>query len=165
MTSNKYQPHLIILPEDDANRQIANGFQNYLNLNIRAIQVLPEAQGWKDVVRRFEENYIPSLQQYSQRRIVLLIDFDRDDDRINYIQRFIPNNLADRVFVLGVFSEPEQLKKSTQMTFEEIGEALADNCYNSNNEFWNHQLLQHNQAELDRMIISVKPFLFNDSSF
>jgi len=26
MSPNQYQPHILVLPEDDANRQIANGF-------------------------------------------------------------------------------------------------------------------------------------------
>lgn len=26
MSTNKFQPHVLIFPEDDANRQIANGF-------------------------------------------------------------------------------------------------------------------------------------------
>jgi hypothetical protein len=26
MSANKYKPHVVVLPEDDANRQLANGF-------------------------------------------------------------------------------------------------------------------------------------------
>jgi hypothetical protein len=26
MSVNKYHPHVLVLPEDDANRQLANGF-------------------------------------------------------------------------------------------------------------------------------------------
>ncbi len=47
MSVNKYKPHVLILPEDDADRQIANGFctelgvtaflisNSYLKMNIR----------------------------------------------------------------------------------------------------------------------------------
>ena len=38
MKVNKEQPHLLVLPEDDANRQIVNGFINHLNVNKSAIQ-------------------------------------------------------------------------------------------------------------------------------
>ncbi|QEI40683.1 hypothetical protein BMF77_01255 [Dolichospermum sp. UHCC 0315A] len=41
MSINKNKPHLLILPEDDANRQIVNGFIQNLNVNNRAIQILP----------------------------------------------------------------------------------------------------------------------------
>lgn len=50
MSINKYDQHIFVLPEDDANRQIANGFIQDLNLNQRAIQVRPIANGWKKAV-------------------------------------------------------------------------------------------------------------------
>jgi hypothetical protein len=42
MGLNKYKPHLLVLPEDDPNRQIANGFVHNpaVDLNERAIQIL-----------------------------------------------------------------------------------------------------------------------------
>ncbi|MEH1785097.1 MAG: hypothetical protein V7L23_05745 [Nostoc sp.] len=53
MSINKHKPHILVLPEDDANRQIANGFILDISLNSRAIQVLPEARGWQNVVDTF----------------------------------------------------------------------------------------------------------------
>jgi len=50
MSINKFKPHILVLPEDDANRQIANGFIQALNVNERAIQVMPNADGWKKAV-------------------------------------------------------------------------------------------------------------------
>ena len=38
---NRYKPHVLVVPEDDANRQLANGFLQNPALNLRAIQVLP----------------------------------------------------------------------------------------------------------------------------
>jgi hypothetical protein len=46
MSVNKYEDHVLVLPEDDANRQIANGFILNSNVKERAIQVLPIADGW-----------------------------------------------------------------------------------------------------------------------
>ncbi|MHC5823096.1 MAG: hypothetical protein ACYT04_46500 [Nostoc sp.] len=148
------------MPEDDANRQIANGFLLDLNLNSRAIQVLPEARGWKDVVEKFTNDYASTMRQYPHRWIALLIDFDKDKDRLSYVKLQIPNDLEDRVFVLGVLSEPERLSRDINKNFEKIGEALAKDCSDKTNEWWGHDLLKHNQTELDRMISSVKPFLF-----
>ncbi len=93
--------------------------------------------------------------------IVLLIDFDEQEDRLAYVSTKIPSDLRDRVFVLGVLSEPEKLKSSLKKGFEEIGEALATDCSNNTDKLWNHDLLKHNRDELERMIIHVKPFLFN----
>ncbi|MEH2433935.1 MAG: hypothetical protein V7K25_06730 [Nostoc sp.] len=161
MSINKHRPHILVLPEDDANRQIANGFILDLNLDRRAIQVLPEARGWTDVVDKFTNNYASTMRQYPDRMIALLIDFDEYEDRLIYVNAQIPDNLKNRVFVLGVLSEPESLRRDINKNFEKIGEALAKDCSDNTNELWGHYLLKHNKTELDRMISSVKPFLFN----
>ncbi|WP_373526458.1 hypothetical protein [Nostoc sp.] len=160
MSINKDKPHILVLPEDDANRQIANGFIVYLP-NSPLIQVLPVARGWKNVVKKFTNHYAFKMRQYPHRMIALLIDFDQDKDRLSYVKLQIPDDLEDRVFVLGVLSEPESLKRDIKKDFEKIGEALAKDCSDNTNELWGHDLLKHNKTELDRMILSVKPFLFN----
>ncbi|ACK66856.1 conserved hypothetical protein [Rippkaea orientalis PCC 8801] len=161
--NNKYKPHLVILPEDDANRQIALGFENNEKLNSRVIQILSEAGGWKDVVKTFTDDYVSKMRQYPERRMVLLIDFDEKDYnyRLDYVKQHIPNDLEDRVFVIGVSDDPEELRRNTGKSFEKIGETLANDCAENTNKLWGHKLLKHNKAELDRMIISVKPFLLN----
>ncbi len=158
---NKYIPHLLVLPEDDANRQIANGFLLNPNLKNRSIQVLPPAGGWTKVLEDFSSVHVSEMQTYSQRRIVLVIDFERHEDRLSLVREKIPQALADRVFVLGTMSEPENLKIAFGESFEEIGKALAKDCAYNTNELWGHDLLSHNAPEINRMIISVKPFLFN----
>ncbi len=161
MSVNKYKPHILVLPEDDANRQIANGFILDLNLNSRAIQVLPEARGWEDVVEKSTNDYTSTMRQYPDRMIALLIDFDEHEDRLIYVKDQIPDDLENRVFVLGVLSEPKRLRRDINKDFENIGEALAKDCSDNTNELWGHHLLKHNKTELYRMISSVKPFLFN----
>lgn len=46
MSVNAYADHVLVLPEDDANRELTNGFLQEPALNPRAIQVLPVAHGW-----------------------------------------------------------------------------------------------------------------------
>lgn len=162
MSVNKYQPHVLVLPEDDANRQIANGFILNSNVNEPAIQVLPIADGWEKVVDNFKENHISEMRKFSKRMIVLLIDFDRKEERLSYVKSQIPEDLKYRVFVLGVLSEPEDLKRSIGTgKLEKIGETLAKDCSDNTDQLWGHALLKHNKTELERMILSVKPFLFN----
>jgi hypothetical protein len=168
MGVNKYQPHLLVLPEDDANRQIANGFILNSTINEPTVQILPIAHGWVKVVDSFKDNHIAEMRRLPNRMIVLLMDFDLRGDRLSYVKNQIPSDLKDRVFVLGVLSEPEDLKgiKNKFETIgtgklENIGETLAQDCADSTNEFWGHDLLKHNKAELDRMSLSVKPFLFS----
>ena len=47
------------------------------------------------------------MRKYSQRRVVLLIDFDNKEDRFQKMKREIPEELSDRVFILGLLSTPE----------------------------------------------------------
>ncbi|MEA5513247.1 hypothetical protein [Nodularia sp. UHCC 0506] len=160
MSINRYIPHLIVFPEDDANRQIANGFIQDLNVNYLAIQILPIADGWPKVVSKFTNVYVSEMQKYPQSMMLLLVDFDEREDRFSYVESHIPEHLKSRVFILGVKSNPESLKKDIQKKFEAIGEALAKDCSENKNELWGHPLLIHNKTELERMIVSVKPFLF-----
>jgi hypothetical protein len=158
--SNKYLPHIHVLAEDDANRQIANGFFLAPNLDYRAVKVLPLPGGWIKTVEEFRKKYASEMRQIPERRMVLLIDFDDDENRLSYVKNLIPDDLKARVFVLGVLSEPENLSRDINKDFEKIGEALAKDCPDKTNELWEHNLLKHNKGELDRMASSVKPFLF-----
>lgn len=160
--TNKYKPHVLVLPEDDANRQIANGF--ILNVNIKGpvIQILPIADGWMKLIAKFEQEHINALRDYPDRQLVLLIDFDNHLDRLTWIQAKIPPDIENRVFVLGVLSEPETLKASlNHQGFEAIGASLSQDCVNNSEVVWGHALLKHNRTELIRLINYVKPILFD----
>ena len=94
-----------------------------------------------------------------------MIDFDcyegsSHEDRLHKVTREIPDDLKNRVFVLGVLSEPEKLKSNSRMSFEKIGETLADGCPDNKNELWKDELLKHNEDELSRILALVRPFLF-----
>ncbi len=159
--SNNYLPHIHVVPEDDANRQIVNGFIQVPNVHNRAVKVLPLADGWDKPGKQFAKKYEPGMRKFSERMMVFLIDFDNNfEKRLSYVKSQIPPDLQARVFVLGVLSEPENLKTAINKNFEQIGEALAKDCPDHTNELWEHNLLKHNKAELDRMASSVKSFLF-----
>lgn len=121
MTPNKYKPHIFVLPEDDATRQIASGFLLNLTLNDHVIKVLPPVGGWSKVVEEFANVHADEMQRYPERRIVLLIDFDSKTERLSFVKDKIPEELSDRVFVLGVWSEPEVLKTNLKKNLEDIG--------------------------------------------
>lgn len=79
---------------------------------------------------------------------------------MDYVKNQIPDEIIDRVFIIGVLSKPETLRAKTNKNFEKIGETLAEDCSKNTNQLWRHELLQHNKAELYRIVVSVKPFLF-----
>ncbi len=120
MSRNRYQPHIIILPEDRANEEIGNGFIQYPNVNERAIQIERPAGGWGKVIEKFTEVHVPEMRQFTKSTIVLLIDFDRSEDRFSYVESQIPQDLKERVFILGVQSNPESLRRDTQKNFEKL---------------------------------------------
>lgn len=160
MSINPYKPHLLVLPEDDANREIANGFTLEANLNSCAFQVLPPAGGWMKVVEKFTSDHASAMEKYTERRMVLLVDFDDKENRKKFVDSRIPTAIKARVYVLGPISEPEKLRNASGKKFEAIGATLAKDCTENRQDFWMHDLLKHNKPELDRLIQDVKPFLF-----
>lgn len=162
MSVNKERPHILVLPEDKANTDLANGFINNVNVAIRAVQVLPCEGGWENVIGKFKVYHLQKMRAYQERRIILLIDFDgRPEDRLSLVEKEIPEDIKKRVFVLGVHSEPEKLRSVTKMKFEAIGAKLAEDCGENKKDFWAHELLKHNDHELNRLFEDVRPFLFH----
>lgn len=166
MSNQGFPPELVILAEDQANIDIANGFAQCLPLlRQRSLQVLGPARGWAKVIDIFAQQHIPKLRmpKYRQRRLILLMDFDTAQNRREYVQDRIPEDLKDRVFVLGCWDEVEALKKDLGYPgLEKIGADLATNCAENREDLWQHPQLQHNQAEVQRLGESVKPFLFGE---
>ena len=160
MGVNKYLPHIHVLPEDEANRQLANGFVLGLSGFANRIQIMPNAGGWRKVLYDFRNNYRDDMSRYQARNIVLMVDFDNDGDRLATILNDIPEYLFDRVFVLGVRSEPEELKAAGLGSLEEVGVRLAKECKEEATTTWNHDLLANNASELRRMAPILKPILF-----
>jgi hypothetical protein len=161
MAANRHQPHILVLPEDDANRQLANGFRLSLDLSIaRRMDVLPPAGGWTQVVDHFVSDHIFDMEKFPLRAMILLIDFDGQESRLNDVKHRVPGQLSHRVFILGTRSEPEELKKAGPGSYEEIGIALGRDCRTEGYATWQHDLLRCNAVELDRLRNHVRPILF-----
>ncbi len=161
MSVNKDLEHILVLPEDDADRQLANGFWQEVDWNRqRRMQVLPEAGGWNEVLNRFKSEHVAGMDRWPKRFIVLLIDFDEKDDRLSDAKAAIPEHLTDRVFVLGAWSDPQGLKKANLGTYEKIGSDMAKDCREETEIVWGHELLRHNAGELARLREHVRSILF-----
>jgi len=155
---NKYLDHVVVIPEDDADRQLANGFLLHLSLNSKSIDVRRSAGGWKKVLD-IDFLDLPSLPR---RHLILLIDFDGCfERRKEYFDGQIPDQIRDRVYLIGCLHEPEILKKDCGMGFEAIGESLAESCWKQENGLWDHAELVHNRGELERLMRNVRPILFS----
>jgi hypothetical protein len=101
------------------------------------------------------------MRTYACRHVLLLIDFDDClQQRAQQVRDRVPGDVADRVYVLGSRSEPERLRVALGQSLDRIGTALAGDCADGWLGRWSHDLLVHNQPELDRMTEQVRPFLF-----
>lgn len=162
---NREKDHIVILPEDRANEEIINGFIQNLNIvNDRAVKVERPIGGWVKTLDKFNDDHAPKMRKYLNRLVVLVIDFDRDEHRLEHMTAKIPDDLKDRVFVVGTFSNPEDLRTVVKQSFEDIGDSLADDCFNETDKLWSHDLLKHNKDELSRMTIPVKSLIFGSGS-
>ena len=158
---NNDRPHVLVLPEDDANRQIATGFLLDPSLKLRNIRVLTPSGGWGKVLDNFVNDHITGLRKYPHRHLVLLIDFDdRVDARHAQFLTHFPDDVRDRIFLLGTSSEPEPLRKKCGVSLEVIGKKLAAECYRDETNLWAHELLAHNEPERQRLNAKVKFILF-----
>lgn len=162
MSVNKYKAHVLILPEDDANRELALGFMLNSAVKTKAIEVLQSAGGWHEALTKLNRNHAADMRRFPHRHMVILIDFDSDSNRHATATARIPADLKDRVYIVGAFKEPEDLKRDLG-SFESIGEALARDCRHDTNATWGHPLLAHNAAELDRLRSQVRPILFPEA--
>jgi hypothetical protein len=160
MSVNKYQPHVYVLPEDDANRQVANGFLLDQGLLTRKIQVLEEVGGWTEVLKCFLSDHVARMDRNQDRYMVLLIDFDGRQGRLKDAKARIPTHLTDRVFILGALTEPEALRAKLGRSYEQIGREMAKDCREDTDGTWGHELLRHNASELARLRQHVRPILF-----
>jgi hypothetical protein len=152
---NKYDKHILVLPEDDANRQITDGFLIEIG-GTGQLKVLRPAGGWRHVLDQFKSVYVAVMDRYPKCTMILLIDFDKSADRREQAKAVVPTQFSDRVFILGVWSEPEKLPDGLEAT----GRALAEDCRNGTSTTWDHELLKHNAAEVERLRQFVRPILF-----
>lgn len=161
MSANLYRPHLQVLLEDDANRQIVLGFINHLSINSRQMPLDEVAGGWQPTLERFRDVEITKLRSYPHRRVLIVIDFDRQPSRFEEALNYIPKDLRERVYVIGSEDEPEALIRSLGRNKEQIGYALAEDCEHGTRSTWGHSMLKHNESELKRLWTNVRPFLIS----
>ena len=162
MGVNKDLPHVLVLPEDKANGDIATGFQMEVSFDrYRQMQVLKPAGGWSAVLSVFSSDHVRAMENNPHRYMVLMIDFDGDEKRAEKLANRFPAHLRDRVFILGSLIDPEALRHQLG-SFETIGRALASDCQDHTTRVWDHELLLHNRIELERLRVLVREILFVD---
>lgn len=161
MSINKHHPHVWVIPEDDANRQLANGFFMHAAVDDRRVGVRSPAGGWLRVIEVFETEFVPYLCRFQGAHLVMLVDFDGQfDDRSRRIAERIPDAIRSRVFVVGSRVDPESLRRDLSATLEAIGTNLAAECLADIQPLLDHRHLAHNRPEWERMAALLRPIIF-----
>lgn len=158
---NKFKEQLIVIPEDDANRDLANGFVRAMSpQKHRNIWIESSAGGWLKAVEACKELDLASRTKWV---VVLLIDFDgKFPARLAEIKADIDSQLHSRVFVLGSADEAETINSGRKLetTGRELGEACASAASTSPGSRWMMKDLAHNAPELTRLCTAVGSLLF-----
>lgn len=160
MSINLYKPHVWLVPEDDADRQLAVGFLDHHAVDDAQVKRVPPVGGWRAALAELRDVYVPKLLAYPGARVVILIDFDGDyEDRRRRFAEAVPEPLRARAFVLGARGEPEDLRRALRMSYAAIGAALADECQRGATALWSHDQLRHNAPDLEALAATVRPIL------
>ena len=159
MSVNRNQEHLLILPEDKACGDIVAAFiANVEERFSRKAQLLSPAGGWRHAIEQVSSDD-NDLGSYPMRHLLLVIDFDDHAERRNEIEAAIPQQLSNRVYIVGSLKEAEDLKPVFGR-YELVGEALWKACMDQTNDPWEHELLAHNLPEVKRLMPIVQRLLF-----
>ena len=156
----------MVVPEDEPYRKTAKGFEGIVpEPYARRIHVMPEAGGWLEAVKQVEAD-LHKLRRYSDRRLLLLIDFDGDSSRRDYVFQRLANavqaEVLSRVYLLASLKEAEDLTRPEVKlgNYASIGSQIGIACQSAQADPWQHTLLNHNQAELARLSTFARPLLF-----
>jgi hypothetical protein len=161
MAVNKNRPHVVLIPEDDKDRQFAVGFRDYFAVAENRFDIRNCAAGVEKVRDYLVNEGIGYLQRHAEGLLILLIDFDNKlEIRRARFDEAIPAELKDRVFVIGSIDKPERLTKAIGISAEKLGKKLAEECDLGKYELWQHEHLSHNEPEVRRLQQLVKHFLF-----
>lgn len=66
MSVNRYKPHVLVLPEDDANRQLATGFLLHSSLSHQQVHALPVAGGWTKTLDCLKSDHVNAMATYAK---------------------------------------------------------------------------------------------------
>jgi hypothetical protein len=157
---NKFNDHIVVLPEDDAIRQIAVEFQRSVGIRDRFVTVEMPLGGWEKVRDRFATEWKRRLNASPKLRIVMLVDFDRDMDRRLGFEEVIGESLRNRAFVIGWPDNAEALRVSLNKSLGLIGKDAAESCVSNNPDFWQHERLRNNVDTVKQIRSEVQAFLF-----
>jgi len=164
---NNERPHVLILPEDKAFAEMANGFLLEVD-NDRQARV-EKFGGGKEGLRRRVIELLPSLGRYLERSLVVLFDGDRKDSPLDFWAEVQAERSATRVFFVWTRAEAEDLRREFMNAgylvegnhLEGIGKVLATDCRDHSWNKWAcEQLTDCHTSQADGLA-TLREILFN----
>lgn len=151
----------MIVPEDQKNNDLINGFINGSRFDVRQIQVMPIAGGWSKAADSVETL---NLAERANRHVLLVIDFDdnlekRRKEIDKRLTKFLDEAQRKRVYLLDTRNIPEDFRSALHMSAEQVGAKLSLECEDPQSHFWQGALFEHNFDERTRLIAEVLPLL------
>lgn len=170
MSINRQRKHVIFFGEDEATRNLAQGFCESEKINDLKCEVWSTyGTGWQSTIDAIET---VRMSRYPQTHLVLVIDLDRrGEDRIAALKREIANcPCKDRVYIIGCTKDVQALQRSFtpvnsigKLSAQETGRTIADrsskdvSCMEG---VWGDSSLVHNKDELERLCRNLKDVIF-----
>ena len=127
MSINKYKKHVYILPEDEHDQDLANGFVRHPSC-IGRLDILKPAGGWNKALDSLNDVHAKEMRRFTDRYMVLLVDFDNVSNRREDAEKRVPADLKERVFLIGSQKEPKDLSIELGISRVKIGFKLAQEC-------------------------------------
>lgn len=162
MSINRYKWHLYVLPEDDATKELANGMLQAAEDWSYQVQIQHPCGGWKktasnEYLKETVKSY--EMEKYSSCHLLLIIDFDGNEDRLETIKNGIESDpllskFKERIFVIGSLREVENLRRGIindndnkfGSAIEEVGKKLYQDC-----SLWQREDLKNSSREIYRL--------------
>jgi len=163
LSVNRGKPYLLIIPEDDDDRAFAEGARGALPaMNVK---IVANSNGWPKIEKLLAGVYNKRLRANANEHLLILIDFDtKGQKRYDKVFGWVPEDVKDRVFIIGPEKEPKDLKKSLKlkMSFWQMGDQLVSDCDEQQiNPLWDHDMLSHNKPEFRRLLDTIGLKLLN----
>jgi hypothetical protein len=159
MGVNRERPHVEILVEDDANRQILNGFSLHHAYGTQ-VHIPKVAGGWPKVRAEVAQTYVRRMRQNPHLHLILVVDFDERDGRYETIFSEVPDDLKARVMLIGAKDDPQALARAARKSREALGQELAEACFERIDGAWGSDHLAHNAEELRRVGETMRNLIF-----
>ena len=152
MSCNNYKPHLHIYSEDGATRDAAEGFMQFFSgRDTRQFQSFT-ASGYSSVRQMLEVD--AKLANFSNRRIVCVIDFDNTPERFDELKNCVAIEVRDRVYVVGCAEEIETAKR--MLNFQGHDDDFGRRLASQNESDWNAPCLRASKTEMQRLLKDLR---------